>query len=240
VIGVAISDNTPPINRPATSFSLIAASVGDPDGTRMITSVVALLVVLGIGLVMLAVWLFRLTRPDDELLAPLEVMGERKWRRADPVWQRRRLDEVRPDDAQPLQPSAAPPDFDEAFDQGPAASGFDDLHDRHHQHEAEAEPEPVDASTEPTPPSSIAIDESAPEPAPEPEVQQVDADVDDEPDAVPEEPLPVRPSSATPIGIDRPESNDLPERELDPELMAAAMAELDAELGRRPDRDGAA
>ena len=63
---------------------------------------------------MLAIWLFRLTRPDKELLAPLEVMGERKWRRADPVWQRRRLDEVRPDDAQPLQPSAAPPDFDEA------------------------------------------------------------------------------------------------------------------------------
>ena len=96
-------------------------------------SIVLLLAVLGIALVMLAIWLFRLTRPDKELLAPLEVMGERKWRRADPVWQRRRLDEVRPGDAQPLQPSAAPPDFDEAFfDQRPAAAGFDDLHDDAH------------------------------------------------------------------------------------------------------------
>src|SRR5262245_64138822 len=78
---------------------------------------------------MVAVWLFKVTRPDRELLAPLEVMGERKWRRADPVWQRRRLDEVRPAGAQPLQPSAAPPDLDEAFDKGPSVSGFDDLHD---------------------------------------------------------------------------------------------------------------
>ena len=104
-------------------------SVGDPDGTRAVTSIVALLVVLGVGLVMLAVWLFRVTRPDPEVLAPLEVMGERKWRRADPVWQRRRLDEVRPDGAEPLQPSVAPPDLDEAFDLGPAATGFDDLQD---------------------------------------------------------------------------------------------------------------
>src|SRR5687768_18227228 len=78
---------------------------------------------------MLAVWLFKTTRPDPELLAPLDVMGERKWRRADPVWQRRRLDEVRPPEARPLSPSVAPPEFDEAFDQGPTASGFDDLHD---------------------------------------------------------------------------------------------------------------
>ncbi len=30
--------------------------------------------------------------------------------------------------ATPLQPSIAPPDIDEAFDEGPTASGFDDLH----------------------------------------------------------------------------------------------------------------
>ncbi len=102
--------------------------------------------------------------------------------------------------------------------------------------QSEAEPEPVDASTEPTPPSSIAVDDSTPEP--EPELEQ--ADDNGETDEAPEEPLPARPSSATPIGIERPTSDDLPERELDPELMAAAMAELDAELSRRPDRDGAA
>jgi hypothetical protein len=78
---------------------------------------------------MLAVWLHRVTRPDPEVLAPLEVMGERTWRRGDPVWQRRRLDEVRPEGAEPLQPSVAPPELDESFDAGPTASGFDDLHE---------------------------------------------------------------------------------------------------------------
>ena len=142
----------------------VVESVGDPEGTRTVTSIIVLLVALGLALVMVAVWLWRSTRPDPELLAPLEVMGERKWRRADPVWQRRRLDEVRPEDAKPLDPSAAPPELDEAFDAGPAASGFDDLHegavgqvpehhrgvedeqtaeDRDREHAAEVEPVPV-------------------------------------------------------------------------------------------------
>jgi hypothetical protein len=224
---VATSDNTPPLIGPAASLSLVAAAVGDPDGTRTVTSVVALLVVLGIGLVMLAVWLFKLTRPDDELLAPLEVMGERKWRRADPVWQRRRLDEVRPPDAQPLQPSVAPPDLDEAFDQGPSASGFDDLHDHVPEPavvdgavtEADTEPETVDDAgtvSEPVAADNGDVAEGTPG---EPAATEVEAD---------------RPSQ-TPIGIERPD--DLPEREIDPALLAAAIAELDAELGTRTDRD---
>lgn len=106
-----------------------AGSIGDPDGTRTITSIIALLVVLGVALLMVAIWLWRSTRPDPELLAPLEAMGERQWRQADPVWQRRRLDELRPDGAEPLAQSAAPPEVDESFDAGPAASGFDDLGD---------------------------------------------------------------------------------------------------------------
>jgi hypothetical protein len=108
---------------------LVVAAVGDPTGERTVSAIVALLVVLGIGLIMLAVWLFRVTRPDPEVLAPLELMGQRAWRRGDPVWQRRRLDEVRPPGAEPLQPSVAPPEIDAAFDDGPTASGFDDLHE---------------------------------------------------------------------------------------------------------------
>lgn len=111
-----------------TVWTRIVAEVGDPEGTRAIGSLVALLVALGLALVMVAVWLFRSTRPDPELLAPLEAMGERRWRRRDPVWQRRKLDELRPRGAEPLEPSVAPPDIDEAFDAGPVASGFDDLH----------------------------------------------------------------------------------------------------------------
>jgi hypothetical protein len=56
-------------------------------------------------------------------------MGERNWRRGDPVWQRRRLDQVRPDQAAPLSRPIAPPTIDAAFDQGPRAFGFSDLRD---------------------------------------------------------------------------------------------------------------
>ena len=100
------------------------------DDTRELWSIVALLAVVGIGLAMLSVWLLKTTRPDREALAPLEVMGQRKWRRSDPVWQRRQLDAVRPPGAEPLSPSRTLPVPDEAFDAGPQAPGFDDLEDR--------------------------------------------------------------------------------------------------------------
>lgn len=94
--------------------------------TQQLWSIVALLVVLGIGLVMAAVAVFKATRPDRELLAPLEVMGRRKWRRSDPVFQRRELDAVRPPNAQPLSPAPAWPEPLPDFDEGPV--GFRDLH----------------------------------------------------------------------------------------------------------------
>ncbi len=162
----------------------VLATVGDPQGTRTMTSIVALLAMLGLALVMVAVWLFKTTRPDPALLAPLEAMSERKWRRADPVWQRRRLDHLRPVGAQPLAPSAAPPDVDEAFDLGPAGTGFDDLHEDHHG------------------PSEHTVTVADEGPAP------------------------------TPAGLSRPRLDDLPEREMDPVLVAAAMADLEAELGQ--------
>lgn len=90
-------------------------------------SIVVLLGVIGIALLMLAIWTIKATRPDRDLLAPLEVMGQRRWRRSDPVWQRRHLDEVRPAGAEPLSPAPATPEPDAAFDAGPLATGFDDL-----------------------------------------------------------------------------------------------------------------
>lgn len=97
------------------------------DDARELWSIVALLAVIGIGLAMLAVFAIKATRPDRELLAPLEVMGRRKWRRSDPVWQRRELDAVRPAGAQPLAPAPAVPVPLEGFEEGPPAVGFDDL-----------------------------------------------------------------------------------------------------------------
>ena len=167
------------------------ATIGDPDGTRTVTSIVALLVALGLGLAMVAVWLHRTTRPDPELLAPLEAMGERKWRRADPVAQRRTLDAVRPEKARPLEPSVAPPKFDAAFDAGPTASGFDDLH-------ADADPD-ADPPGDRHVPSGFEL--------------------------------------APPIGDVTPRqivrAGDDFVHEIDPDVLAAAAAELDAELHRR-------
>lgn len=176
------------------------ASVGDPEGTRTVTSIIALLVALGLALVLLAIWLRRATRPDPELLAPLEAMGERRWRRRDPVWQRRRLDELRPTGAEPLEPSVAPPDIDEAFDHGPAASGFDDLH-------GPDEPDEVEADDDPARLAALAIGQQlAPPPS----------------GALPAD-------APTPPAAERPSLVELG-GDLDPEVLAKAMADLDAEL----------
>ncbi|HZB39968.1 MAG TPA: hypothetical protein VE487_03335 [Ilumatobacter sp.] len=232
---MTISDDPSRIETSAVALVLLASSVGDPAGTRTITSIVLLLTVLGIALLMIAIWLFRLTRPDKELLAPLEVMSERKWRRADPVWQRRRLDEVRPAEAQPLQPSAAPPDFDKAFfEQGPAAAGFDDLHE---DAQPNGEPSPVpekqvemsEAGAPVQPAVASPVQPAVASPV-EPDVVRVPAP------ATPAQLAPsLKPVSPTPTGIDRP--MELPERDIDPEVMAAAIAELDAELRLGEDRN---
>lgn len=191
------------LHRSASPALVVAAAgtVGDPEGTRTITSIVALLVAIGLALVMIAIWLFKTTRPDPDLLAPLEMMGERKWRRSDPVWQRRRLDSLRPEGAEPLEPVTAPPDIDEAFDLGPTASGFDDLHDADDEDRTDGTGGPGVADS-----------------------PGVDVGDGRGPIALDSEP-------PTPEQMERPSLDDLPEGDVDPAMVAAAMAELDAELG---------
>jgi hypothetical protein len=114
-------------NVPLLAVDLLA--VGDPGRTRTVIAAILFLVAIGVGLLVLAGWLVRSTRVDPDVLAPLEVMGERSWRGADPVRQRRRLDEVRPDDAEPIDPMAPPPLTDGEFDLGPKLAGFADFDD---------------------------------------------------------------------------------------------------------------
>ena len=116
----------PPLPFPTRS-SVALVAVGDPGSDRTVYATIVLLVALGFAMILLAVWLLRTTRPDPEVLAPLERMGQRKWRRADPVWQRRHLDEMRPGGADPLEPSSAPPATDADFERGPQTIGFEDL-----------------------------------------------------------------------------------------------------------------
>jgi hypothetical protein len=80
-----------------------------------------------VALLLLAVWIYRTTRPDPELLAPLEVMGERRGVVPTRSGSAAGSTSCGPDGARPLAPSVAPPELDEAFDAGPTATGFDDL-----------------------------------------------------------------------------------------------------------------
>jgi hypothetical protein len=103
---------------PRSAPSLLASVLGatDPGSSRLVYAMVIGLVVIGIALVVLAVWLIRQTRPDLEVLAPLERMGDRDWKKRDPATQRRMLDELRPDGAEPLSAQAPPPPVDDDFE----------------------------------------------------------------------------------------------------------------------------
>jgi hypothetical protein len=115
-----VRDLTTPLSNAARSSVLTApvvVSAGDPGSTRLVYAMVAGLTVIGVALVLLAIWLLRQTRYDPPVLAPLERMGDRDWRRQrDPATQRRVLDEVRPEGAQPFRPESSPPSIDEEFD----------------------------------------------------------------------------------------------------------------------------
>jgi hypothetical protein len=72
-------------------------------GTTMAV-LVTLLVIIGLTMIAVAIWLVRSTRTDPVALAPLEVMGERRWRKDDADGRQTHLDTARP----PGAPSPAP------------------------------------------------------------------------------------------------------------------------------------
>ncbi|MGB0114406.1 MAG: hypothetical protein WBP59_14385 [Ilumatobacteraceae bacterium] len=111
--------------RERTSRTIELLGASDPGSTRLVYAMVAGLAILGIGFILLGVWLIRRTRVDPEVLAPLERMGDSDWLKRDTSTQRRLLDDVRPDGAAPLHEPKAVPRIDREFDeqaQQPAAS----------------------------------------------------------------------------------------------------------------------
>ncbi len=72
---------------------LLAADAGS---SRLVYAMVVALIVIGVVLIVLAIVVFRRTRVDLDVLAPLERMGSRKWRKGDPESRRQLLDAVRP------------------------------------------------------------------------------------------------------------------------------------------------
>lgn len=110
------------------SAVLPALAANDPGSTRLVYAMVAGLVLVGVVLVVLGVWLVRQTRYDPPVLAPLERMGDSSWRKRDPATQRRILDEVRPEGAEPLAAGTQAPALDAEFeDAGRSVSPLDDL-----------------------------------------------------------------------------------------------------------------
>ena len=115
----------PPV---AASSGVAAIGAGDPGSSRLVYAMVIGLVLVGIGLILLAVWILRQTRPDLDVLAPLERMGDGDWKKRDPSTQRRMLDDVRPEGADPLESEPRPPPIDADFEQAvPAMTSFSDL-----------------------------------------------------------------------------------------------------------------
>lgn len=94
-------------------LGLVAAR--DPGSTRLVYAIVIVLALGGIALAWFAWWLLKTTRPDPELLAPLEAIEGRRWRRLDPAGRRRLLDELRPEGAEPLDPARHEPTVDDEF-----------------------------------------------------------------------------------------------------------------------------
>jgi hypothetical protein len=138
----------------------VSLAAGDVQSTRIVYAMVVGLAVIGILFVLLGIWVIRQSRVDLEVLAPLERMGDREWRKSDPASQRRSLDEARPDGAKPLQPEQSRPCVDTEFEQPDRpVQSFEDL--------APLNPEGGD----PTPASGASLNPDAGE----------SADLDDEP-----------------------------------------------------------
>jgi hypothetical protein len=92
--------------------------VGSTTSTTIV--LVTVLVVAGSVMVGTTIWLVRATRRDTPALGPLEVMGERRWRRADGDHRTTALTEARPAGAPPPAPTVA---FDDDTAAAPSPNG---------------------------------------------------------------------------------------------------------------------
>ena len=79
--------------------------LGSTGSTTIVLA--ALLVVVGVAMICTAVWLVRATRTDSRSLGPLEVMGDRSWRRRDAEARSHSLEAARPEGAPPPAPMLA-------------------------------------------------------------------------------------------------------------------------------------
>ena len=111
-----------------SSVGLVADSLSDSEATRRVFFAAGGLLVLGVVLLVATIWWWRSTKSEHPSLAPLEVMGARRWGRSGDAERDRLVNSVRPEGAQPLTPGSDPPvpvDLSRVDSEKPV--GFDDL-----------------------------------------------------------------------------------------------------------------
>jgi hypothetical protein len=109
---------------------LLAAELSESQASLRVFLTAAGLAVLGVILFAATVWWWRSTRPETPVLGPLEVMGDRRWRKAPDNDRRRLIDVHRPSGALALDGVAAAPDpVDLSLLARNTPAGFDDLRD---------------------------------------------------------------------------------------------------------------
>jgi|GEM_PF-426932 len=78
--------------------SIDTESVSDAGSSNTVLAVTIALLVLGVGLLAVTVWFWRVTRPDPDALGPLIAMSDRRFAALGPIEKRRVLDGARPKD----------------------------------------------------------------------------------------------------------------------------------------------
>lgn len=91
-----------PVVRITSRLIAAATSSGgtfdDTSASNRVLAVVLALVLLGVALLAYTIWFWRSTKPESSALAPLELIGTRKFRKADDERRKRALATVRPVD----------------------------------------------------------------------------------------------------------------------------------------------
>lgn len=114
---------------------LFADSINDADSTRKVYLLAAGLALLGVVLLVATVWFWRSTRPEPELLGPLEKMGERRFRQLDGRARQDALNSARAKDAEPMHwgvvrgDAPSSPEIDLEAAARSEVMGYDDLRD---------------------------------------------------------------------------------------------------------------
>ncbi len=106
---------------------VLAGSLSESEASRRVYLAAGGIALLGLLLLVGTVWWWRSTRNEHPSLAPLEVMGARRWRKASEPERQRLVDGVRPEGAETGPAVIEPEPVDLAALAVGDHAGFDDL-----------------------------------------------------------------------------------------------------------------